>query len=180
MENCQLLLFLDACVDIDDAAKTCSSYYETKRKNKEHFKNRDPENAKIQQCLDHQDYFFLPNTPSGDIVIFHRLSSSRASDYVFDEAIKTFFMTIDLCLSTRGPRDGAIFLFDMKGVGLMHLLRVNLSSIRKFFHYVQECVPGKLRAIHVMNVVPFMDKILALIKPFIKAEILKNVIILIE
>lgn len=94
---------------------------------------------------------------------------------MFDEAIKTFFMTIDSCLSRNGPRDGAIFLFDMKGVGLMHLLRVNLSSIRKFFHYVQECVPGKLKDIHVMNVVPFFDKILALIKPFVKAEILKNV-----
>lgn len=109
-------------------------------------------------------------------MIFHRLSSSRASDYVFDEAIKTFFMTIDMCLRENGPRDGAIFLFDMKGVGLMHLLRVNLSSIRKFFHYVQECVPGKLRAVHVMNVVPFMDKIMGLIKPFVKADILKNVI----
>lgn len=108
-------------------------------------------------------------------MIFHRLSSSRASDYVFDEAIKTFFMTIDMCLRHNGPRDGAIFLFDMKSVGLLHLWRVNLSSIRKFFHYVQECVPGKLRAIHVMNVVPFMDKIMALIKPFVKADILKNV-----
>lgn len=150
-------------------------YYETKRKDKEHFKNRDPADPKIQQCLAHQDYFSLPNTPSGDIVIFHRLSSSRASDYVFDEAIKTFFMTTDMCLSIKGPRNGAIFLFDMKGVGLRHLLRVNLSSIRKFFHYVQECVPGKLRAVHVFNVVPFMDKVLSLIKPFIKAEILQNV-----
>lgn len=173
----QLLLFLDACESVEEAAKVCSSYYETKRKNKEHFKNRDPEDPKIKQCLLHQDYFFLPNTPSGDLVIFHRLSSSRASDYVFDEAIKTFFMTIDSCLSKNGPRDGAIFLFDMKNVGLMHLLRVNLSSIRKFFHYVQECVPGKLKAIHVMNVVSFFDKILALIKPFVKAEILKNVIV---
>lgn len=170
----QLLLFLDSCGGVQEGAKVCKFYYKLRSTDKEHFKNRDPDHPKIQQCLAHQDYFFLPNTPEGDIVVFHRLSSSRSADYVFDEAIKTFFMTIDSCLQKNGPRDGAIFLFDMKGVGLMHLTRVNLSSIKKFFQYLQEAVPGKLRAIHVFNVVYFFDKILSLIKPFMKAEILNN------
>ncbi|KAL7038242.1 hypothetical protein ACKWTF_009517 [Chironomus riparius] len=170
----QLLLFLDSCGGAEEGAKVCKLYYTMKQKNIEHFKLRDPTHPKIQQCLANQDYFYLPNTPTGDVVVFHRLSSSRASDYVFDEAIKTFFMTIDSCIQKNGPHDGAIFLFDMKGVGLMHLTRVNVSSIRKFFQYLQEAVPGKLRAIHVFNVVYFFDKVLALIKPFMKAEILKN------
>lgn len=63
----------------------------------------------------------------------------------------------------------------MKGVGLMHLTRVNLGSIKKFFAYLQEGVPGKLRAIHILNVVYFFDKILSMIKPFMRAEILKCV-----
>lgn len=84
-------------------------------------------------------------------------------------------MTIDSCLQKNGPRDGAIFLFDMKNVGLMHLTRVNLSSIKKFFAYLQEGVPGKLRAIHVLNTVYFMEKVLAMIKPFMRADILKVV-----
>lgn len=145
-----------------------------KRKNVEHFTNRDPESPKIKQCLANQDYFYLPSLPTGELVVFHRLSSSRSSDYVFDEAIKTFFMTIDSCLQKNGPRNGAVFLFDMKGVGLMHLTRVNISSIRKFFAYLQEGVPGKLSAIHVLNVVSFFDKIMTLIKPFMKAEVMKN------
>lgn len=41
-----------------------------------------------------QDYFHLPNTPNGDSVIFHRLKTSRSGHYNFDDAIKTFFMTI--------------------------------------------------------------------------------------
>jgi endoplasmic reticulum protein 29 len=89
------------------------------------------------------------------------------------ERPKTFIL--DSCLQKNGPRNGAIFLFDMKNVGLMHLTRVNLGSIKKFFAYLQEGVPGKLRAIHVLNAVYFMDKILSMIKPFMKAEILKNV-----
>lgn len=53
----------------------------------------------------------------------------------------------------------------------MHLTRVNLSSIRKFFAYLQDGVPGKLRAIHVLNAVYFIDKILSMIKPFMNAEV---------
>lgn len=171
----QLLLFLDACGGPEEGARVAKIYYEIKKNSPEHFKNRDPESPQIQQCLSHQNYFYLPNKPNGDLIVFHRLSSSRASDYRFDEAIKTFFMTIDSCLQKNGPRDGAIFLFDMKNVGLMHLTRVNLTSIKKFFSYLQEGVPGKLRAIHVLNTVYFMEKILAMIKPFLRADILKAV-----
>lgn len=90
----QILLFLDSCGGVQEGAKVMKIYYKIKQSSPEHFANRDPESAKIQQCLYHQDYFYLPRTPKGDIVVFHRLSSSRAGDYVFDEAIKTFFMTI--------------------------------------------------------------------------------------
>ena len=103
------------------------------------------------------------------------MKNSRSSNYHFDEAIKTYFMTIDSCLYTQGPRPGIIFLFDMKNVGLMHLTRINMSSVRKFFHYLQDGLPAKLKAIHVMNVVSFFDKILYIIKPFIHAEILNVV-----
>ena len=45
-------------------------------------------------------------------------------------------------------------------------------KIHTFFLFAG--VPGKLRAIHVLNVVYFFDKILTLIKPFLKAEVLRN------
>lgn len=63
----------------------------------------------------------------------------------------------------------------MKGVGVSHLTRISIGSIKKFFNYLQDAVPGKLRAIHVLNVVWFFDKILQMIKPFMKADILECV-----
>lgn len=63
----------------------------------------------------------------------------------------------------------------MRNVRIGHLTRVRVSTIRKFFRYVQEGVPAKLCQIHVMNCVSFFDKILSLIKPFMKAEIFKVV-----
>lgn len=85
------------------------------------------------------------------------------------------YFSSDACLNVQGPRKGLIILFDMKGVSLFHLMRTNISGLRKFFHYLQECLPCKLHRIHVMNVVPFFDAILKLIKPFMKAELLQMV-----
>lgn len=65
----------------------------------------------------------------------------------------------------------------MRHVRIGHLTRVRVSTIRKFFRYVQEGLPAKLCEIHVMNVVSFFDKILHLIKPFMRAEIFKVVCI---
>lgn len=56
-----------------------------------------------------------------------------------------------------------------------HLTRISIRGIRKFFFYVQECLPAKLEEIHIINTVGFIDKVLALIKPFMRAEIVKKV-----
>lgn len=53
----------------------------------------------------------------------------------------------------------------------MHLTRIKLGCIKAFFEYCQDCLPVKLKTIHVLNSVYFLDKILAIIKPFIKKEL---------
>lgn len=63
----------------------------------------------------------------------------------------------------------------MRNVRIGHLTRVRVATIRKFFRYVQEGLPGTLYQIHVLNVVSFFDKIVTLIKPFMRAEIFKVV-----
>lgn len=90
----QLLCFLNACNGIDDAANVISTYYDIRQSCAAIFSNRDPLSAEIQQCLANQSYFHLPNTPTGYSVFYHRLSNPKASNYMFNEACKTFFMTI--------------------------------------------------------------------------------------
>lgn len=80
-------------------------------------------------------------------------------------------MSIDANLYTEGCSPGYVFLFDMQGVGLGHLMKLSINSIRKFFEYIQEAMPVRLKAIHVLNTVWFMNKVLALIKPFMKQEL---------
>lgn len=90
----QLLCFLSSCSGIEEALTVIATYYEIRQACPSIFSNRDPLSAEIQQCLSNQHYFHTPNTPGGHSVIYHCLSNPKASNYVFDEACKTFFMTI--------------------------------------------------------------------------------------
>lgn len=84
-------------------------------------------------------------------------------------------MSVDASLYYEGCAPGYIFLFDMTGVRLGHLTRLSLTSIRRFFEYLQDGLPVRLKAIHVINAVWFMDKILSIIKPFMKRELIDSV-----
>lgn len=134
----KLALFIDASNgQIEIAKKTVETYYDARHHAPEHFFGRDPTCDSIQQCLNNQHYFILP-PKDGCPIIFHQLSNSKPSNYYFDNAIKTFFMSIDICLHKYGPQPGIIFLFDMRHVRIGHLTRVRVGTIRKFFRYVQE------------------------------------------
>ncbi|GBP54369.1 Alpha-tocopherol transfer protein-like [Eumeta japonica] len=78
----------------------------------------------------------------------------------------TVIRSVDACLYKHGPSPGYIFLFDMRGVRFGHILRLNLGSLKKFFDYVQKGLPVRMKSIHVLNTEPLIDKILALIRPF--------------
>lgn len=105
-------------------------------------------------------------------------------------------MVTDLWLAQDGIAEGHAIVIDMEGSTLSHLARVNIIAMKKFMYYIQvtifqfgesislqfkwnflcvffqEALPVRLRAFHFINTVPFMDKVLALMKPFMKKELM--------
>lgn len=52
------------------------------------------------------------------------------------------------------------------------MTRLRLGCIRAYFQYLQEGLPVKLKSIHILNSVYFMDKIMKLIRPFARQDVL--------
>lgn len=150
-------------------------YYKMKKTTPEFFANRDLDNKEIQSSFDHQDYVSLPVTNDNQNLIFHRLSSYEPKHYVFDDAVKTFIISSEIYAYKNGPRSGTIFVFDLKGVGIGHIFRPSVSSIRKGMRFLQEGNPFDITAVHVLNTVPFFNLILGLVKPFAMSEMLNKV-----
>lgn len=171
----QLALFAQSCYFNKDAILRCmDTYYKMRSTVPEFFGNRDPELENLRHSLKVLEFTAFPvPDPNGNVIIFHRLSDTKPSKYMFNDGIKLLLMTMDASLYTEGCMPGYIFLFDMNGVSMGHLMRLSVNSIRKFFEYIQEANPVRLKAIHIVNTVWFIDKILALAKPFMKSELLE-------
>ncbi|KAG8039898.1 hypothetical protein G9C98_000627 [Cotesia typhae] len=172
----KLALFAQSCYFDLEAAKKCMTvYYKLRATVPEFFSNRDPRADYLQHSLKALQFVSLPKSDkNGNRIIFHRLADTRPNQYMFNDGIKLLQMSVDGSLYYEGCTPGYIFLFDMQGVGLGHLTRLSITSIRRFFEYLQEGLPVRLKGIHVLNAVWFMDKILALIRPFMKRELFDN------
>ncbi|CAG9791242.1 unnamed protein product [Diatraea saccharalis] len=172
LTNKQLVLFYNACYGDLDRTKVCIEKYYSCRKNApEFFDNRRTTTTEIVPVIDALEFALLPGKScEGYDIIYHRLHHTEPSKYNFDLGVKLLFMTIDMYLSKRGPQPGLMFLFDMRGVKLGHITRCGLTGFRKFFTYIQEAMPVRMRAIHVLNTEPILDKLLLVIRPFMEKK----------
>ncbi|XP_023248396.1 alpha-tocopherol transfer protein-like [Copidosoma floridanum] len=170
----QLAIFAHSCYYNREATLRCmETYYRLRANAPEFFCTRDPLLEDVQSTLKALNYCRLPRPDKdGNIVVFHSLRDTNPSAYVFNTAVKVLFMMMDACLYHDGCTPGYVFLFDMKGVRISHLTRLSITGIRRFFEYLQEANPVRLKAIHVINCVWFIDKVLALIRPFMKKELM--------
>lgn len=70
---------------------------------------------------------------------------------------------------------GEIVVFDMTGFSLRHLSKFSLGTIRLFMKYIQEAHVGRVKGVHVINAASFLDKVMFLVRPFLKGELINVV-----
>lgn len=76
-------------------------------------------------------------TPEGYHIIVYRLVDTDPSKLNFADTIKGFCMFNDYRISVDGLAEGYVVVFDMKGIRLSHLTRVQLGAMRHFMAYIQ-------------------------------------------
>lgn len=169
----EVILFLHSCYYSQEAAKTTiDNYYTCRTHCPDFFTNRVPD-AALQKTINVGTYYPLEGkTNEGHRVIYCCLWDTDPNKYVFGENLKMFTMMIDLWLLKEGTMMGHHIVFDMDGVSFGHLTKLGLMTMKKYMYYLQDCMPVRLKGLHFINVVPFMDKILAIMKPFMKKELM--------
>lgn len=84
---------------------------------------------------------------------------------------------LDSLLCSKGPSKGLIIIFDMHNTGVKHLMRTKVETLRLFFRYLQDALPARLEAMHIINCTSFIDMVMAMIKPFMKSDVISRVIL---
>lgn len=111
-------------------------------------------------------------TPEGYEMLMYRLTDTDPSKIMFADCIKGFCMFNDLRLSEDLLADGYVVVFDMKGVRLSHITRVQIGPLRSFMAYIQEAHPARLKKIYICHAASFVNQVMSLVKPLIKSEMM--------
>ncbi|KAH8306198.1 hypothetical protein KR018_003769 [Drosophila ironensis] len=183
----EALHFFHACRSSMEVAKQVLDINLTARTHlDEFFGNLDCERPEIRKAMKTVSIVPLSGaTPEGYRVIIGKLEDLNASNYVFADVMKLYCMIFDFWMYEDGVQPGHVIVIDLKGASLGHVARIGLLQMKKFLYYLQEyefkdlseeCAFQEAAAIrligfHFINIVPFMDKILALMTPFMKKEL---------
>lgn len=129
-------------------------------------------NDKTEQVLDSILLAALkPPSEKGYRTIYARLLDADPKNFCFAESIRTFMMMFDLWQLEEGSWPGFVIVIDMDKAVVGHLSRVDVTTIRQVLYFLQEAMLVKLRTVHFMNAPAWVDKVMLLLKPFIKKEL---------
>ncbi|KAI4454616.1 alpha-tocopherol transfer protein-related [Holotrichia oblita] len=169
----QIILFLHSCYYRIEPTKTCiESFYTAKSHCPDFFTNRDP--VKYENEI-FQTFLIAPlqkKTRAGYQIIFCKFINTDVNKFVFSNAIKTLDMVTVLMLHQLGTAPGYVILGDLSGISFGHITKLTPTQLSKFFFYLQEALPIRLKGFLLINIPSFIDKLMALIKPFMKNDLL--------
>ncbi|XP_038212138.1 uncharacterized protein LOC119832543 [Zerene cesonia] len=168
-----IILFLHSnYYKVKETQDTIECYFTLRYNTPDLFTNRDPLMPKNQVILDIAHMAALPKlTPEGYHILLYRLAETDYSKLCFADAVRVFCMFNDIKLSDDKLSEGYIVIFDMKGCSLGHLTRVTLPALRAFMQYIQGAHPARLKKIHVVHTVSFINQVMCLVKPLIHSNL---------
>ncbi|XP_026473070.1 alpha-tocopherol transfer protein-like [Ctenocephalides felis] len=169
----ELILFLHAKqFDVQAAKVMLNEHYTVRTHLPNIFGNRDLTDKQLARALEVVSFASIPSA-NGERVIISRLRDVEPARYSLVNAIRAFFLVQDLDHLRNGTAKGHRIVFDMTGMVMGHLTRMSPVVLHKFIYYLQEVFPGRLRGIHYINIVPYVDVLMSLMRPFIKKQLLE-------
>ncbi|XP_011163323.1 alpha-tocopherol transfer protein-like [Solenopsis invicta] len=175
ISDAEYVLFLHSnYYRIEPAKNTIEEYYTTRTHMPEFFSDRDPLGTKsLREAFQTTAQITLSMpTKEGYKIIYSKLIDYEASHFVYNDVMKYFSMMVDMWLYTEGTAEGHIIVIDMINVSFAHAGRLNPLGIKRYLYYLQEAIPIRLKGLHFVNTNAVMDIILAMMKPFMKKELM--------
>uniref|UniRef100_A0A182RXP4 CRAL-TRIO domain-containing protein n=1 Tax=Anopheles funestus TaxID=62324 RepID=A0A182RXP4_ANOFN len=171
----ELILFLHSnYYNLEAAQRTIECYYTFRSSCKNLFGNRNLETSAIQMAMDVLDLAILPElTPEGYRVMLAKIVDPDASKFSLSSLLTFAIMCVDIQLWEEGCNNGSILIIDMDGIHLGHLPKLGIFTLKDLLYFIQEGLPIRLKGLHLVNVVPFIDRIMTMIRPFMKKELLE-------
>ncbi|CAG9854123.1 unnamed protein product [Phyllotreta striolata] len=170
-----LALFLLSCDnDIELTKKTIISHYHIKNSAPQLFDQRNLDRKDLKQAFQTFKLIYLPERIEGNnAVIYIKLRDTNYRNMEVIPTMKAALMLLDIEREDLPP-SGIVYLIDMQGVGIMHILKIRIDSLMTYFKYLADGMPAKFVGIHFLNGGFVTDKLIGMIKRFLLPHIMNR------
>ncbi|XP_077483107.1 alpha-tocopherol transfer protein-like isoform X3 [Amblyomma americanum] len=156
--------------DVEAARRTVQKYYRNRAACPTVYSDFvpssiDPSSRRIMMVLPSKD-------AHGRLVILFKAGVWVPSRKSYDLAQKAALVCLEhMAADPASQTAGVSILVDSDGFSLNSLLSCNLSLTRRFFEYLQDCMPMRLKGLHIIHESKAMDFLFAIMRPFIKRKL---------
>ncbi|XP_077483106.1 alpha-tocopherol transfer protein-like isoform X2 [Amblyomma americanum] len=160
--------------DVEAARRTVQKYYRNRAACPTVYSDFvpssiDPSSRRIMMVLPSKD-------AHGRLVILFKAGVWVPSRKSYDLAQKAALVCLEhMAADPASQTAGVSILVDSDGFSLNSLLSCNLSLTRRFFEYLQDCMPMRLKGLHIIHESKAMDFLFAIMRPFIKRKLAERI-----
>lgn len=170
IDELEIIFFLTSCsYSIEMTKTTIDKHYTLKGLCPEIFKKRDRETW--EETFNTVFMLPLPTlTREGYHIFYTKINNPDPNKYVMGDNVKCGEVIMRMTLRQRGTVNGFVFVLDLDRYSLAHIARLPLMELKILMTFLQEALPVQLKQFHCINGGRRMDKIMLLVKPFLKKE----------
>ncbi|XP_022919160.1 alpha-tocopherol transfer protein-like isoform X2 [Onthophagus taurus] len=176
--NTWLIRFLRPCKYYPESAlKLIQRYYQFKLDNHQYYNNLIP--SKEKNVFDHDILTVLPKRDQhGRRVLVIELGKRwKYNKCTLDEIFKGCVLYLEAALLEPATQvAGAVVIFDMDGLSLPQTWQFTPSFAKRIVHLIQDCIPCRLKGLHVINEPSLFKVVFALFKPFLNEKLKKRIV----
>lgn len=157
---------------MEETKTTIRNYFTCRTDHPEFFSDRNVLGDELEMATKTWLMSMLPQpTEEGNRVIFAKLMDKDPKNFSLNAAMKLFSCVSDAFLSEEGVCNGFIIVVDFDGLQFGHLLRMGVMSFKNYLYYLQEALPVRMKGFYFINVNKIIEKVVFMIKPFMKKEL---------
>jgi hypothetical protein len=168
--------------NIEKAKSLLMLFLETRKNNPELFLNRDVLSEEFQRATNtiHLIPMKKNNHLNQKISIF-RVADPDPNNYNPKEICRAVLALYDIRFESLDDdevlNNGEIGICDLKGYSFRHLMKVfrYMWLMNPYFKYIQETIPTVIVQNHFVNASGIFNKMMALMRPFMKKELLETI-----
>ncbi|XP_047532346.1 alpha-tocopherol transfer protein-like [Vanessa atalanta] len=163
--------FLHSCYwSLEKTKKCLDRFFIGRSTMNEIYSSRDPLSPKLQAMFSVTvvaSYEF-----EKDEIMIHKYDDPTVEQFNFYDILKTLTMEADQWIKKQQfMAEGHYIIVDMSCYSLKMIPKINIMFFRDFLLFLLEGMPVRLKKVFAINAPSFYDKMYALIKPALPAEI---------